>query len=196
MSNADIAIWTSVAAGAAAIFASAISSLATYFVTERGVEAAKSTSADERTHEVQQAWTDREQNRKLDAYLALARHVGNWTRQISWEMDRAVFDTDPPTPPPIGDVIDYTSEALISLVGSQVVWDAVKTFNVNVKKYLLTSGMARKMQTYATPLDRGSTGAANLQLDKAEKAGRIAIESGKSLMDLMRLELLPPGQST
>lgn len=189
MSNGDIAIWTSVAAGGAAILASAITAIVTYLVTKRSIQSSEAISAAERTHEVDQTWTDREQSRKLDAYVALARHVGHWTRQIGWAVDRGSFDTDPPTPQPKEDSIDYTSEALISLVGSEAVWDRIKSFNGDVMKYLVAVGTARTMEGFVSELEPASKEAASQALASAQDAGRTAIATGKTLMDLMRSEL-------
>ncbi len=196
MSNGDIAIWTSVAAGAAAILASAITAIVTYLVTKRSVASSEAMSAAERTHEVDLAWTDREQSRKLDAYVALARHVGHWTRQIGWAVDRGTFDTDPPTPQPKEDAIDYTSEALISLVGSDAVWRAIKSFNADVMKYLVAVGTARTTEGFVSEFDRASKEAAAQALASAQEAGRTAIATGTSLMELLRSELRAKRSST
>jgi hypothetical protein len=195
MSNGDIAVWTSIAAGAAAILASAITAIVTYLVTRRSVQSSEAMSAAERTHEVDQAWSDREQSRKLDAYVALARHVGHWTRQIGWAVDRGSFETDPPTPQPKEDSVDYTSEALISLVGSDAVWDAIKSFNADVMKYLVSVGTARTMQEFVSEFEPTSQAAAGQALSSAQDAGRTAIATGNSLIDLMRSELRAKGSS-
>ena len=190
MTNIDITIWTSFVVASAAILSSAITGLVTYFVTNRSIEAASNENKTIRKHEIEQAWTEREQNRKLDAYQTVALYVGGWLRQIKWALDQASFKTDPPTPQPDTISIDYMSEALVSLVGSDIVWKAIHDFNEKVSRYLLTlrnannmdkGGYISALRTDLAPKDFKST---------LEDEGKAAISSGENLTKLMRSELL------
>lgn len=76
-------IYVAVAAAGGAVLASLITAIATYRITSRQVASASTVAEDTRSHEVALAREERDQQRLLDAYVAVMRHVGHWTRVAS-----------------------------------------------------------------------------------------------------------------
>lgn len=194
MTNNDVAIITSIAAGLSALLASAITALITYRLTARSIAASASEAVATRTHETDEAWTDRQQTRLLDAYQSVARHVGHWTRQIQWAVNQQTFTTNPPTPQPRVDEIDYSSEALIALVGSDEVWQELREFNASVTRYLVAVGVAVQVEGFVVPTMPETTRSVTVARNTARDAGYQAISQGKTALDRMRAELQPDRQ--
>ena len=78
MTDQTIAI-AAIAAGGAVV-ASLITAIVTYKVTNRQVTSAAEEGTTTRTHEVDLNRQDRNQARIYDAYVAVMRHVGHWSR--------------------------------------------------------------------------------------------------------------------
>lgn len=144
-----------------------------------------------RSHQTAEAWTERQQARQLDAYLAVARHIGHWSRQIQWAVNQQTFITDPPTPQPTADEIDYSSEALIALVGTEAVWSAIRDFNTSVTEYLVAVGAAVTAEGFRNPTMHETVTAAATARQTALDAGHRAMERGNAVLDRMRGELSP-----
>jgi hypothetical protein len=189
MTDSSVAIVAAVSAVGGAVLAALITAVVTYKVTSRSVGAAAVEADANRKHESTLAWTERDQERKLDAYQSITRHIGHWTRQIQWAMNKDSFEMVPPLPQPTSDSVDFASEALSALVGSEPVWKAVREFNQLVTDYLVSVGSARQLDSFisdAEPKSKDVAAAAHL---KARADGQATISAGEAAIVTMREEL-------
>ena len=191
MTDSSVAIVVAISAAGGAVLAALITAIVTYRVTSRGVSAAAVEAVANRKHASRLAWSERDQQRKLDAYQSIVRNIGHWTRQIQWAINKDSYAMDPPTPQPAGDSVDFASEALSSLVGSEIVWKAVRQFNQYVTTYLVSVGSARQLDGFASDAEPKSREAAAAAHRKAREDGEAAIRAGEAAIVAMRDELLP-----
>ncbi|MFC0436108.1 hypothetical protein [Kutzneria buriramensis] len=185
----SVAVLTSVVGAGGALLGAALSAVVTYFVTRRAVRAAAAEADKTRAHERAQARTEREQARKLDTYLAVTRYVLDWQRQIGFAVDQATFQTDPPTPAPQQDSIDYTLEARAALIASGEVHGLLHEFNRLIVRYGTAVGSARKMATFADAQVPDTKVQAAQAQNEANDAGRAVLTAGDPLLARMRVEL-------
>lgn len=190
MTDNSVAIVAAVSAAGGAVLASLITAIVAYKVTSRSVSAAAVEAVANRRHEAGLAWTERDQQRKLDAYQSIARHIGHWTRQIQWAMNKDSFEMVPPLPQPTADSVDFASEALSALVGSEVVWKAVRGFNDLVATYLVSVGSAQQLDCFISDAEPKSKEVAAAAHRKAREDGQATISAGEAAIVTMREELL------
>lgn len=185
----DIVLWTSLAAAGGAVLASAVTAIVTYVLTKRSIEAAKAEGDATRRYEIEQAWTERDQTRKLDAYLSVTRYVQNWMRQIGYVISKASFQFDPPLQQPEQDRLAYEQEALVVLVGSELIVKALQKFNKLVTNYITTMGMYKKMHEMVSESQPASADVASSWWGKTTDAARAVNEAGKAIIDQMVMEI-------
>jgi hypothetical protein len=187
----SVAVLTSLVGAGAALLGAGVGGWVTYFVTGRAVRAAATEAERNRAHEQAQAWAEREQTRKFDTYVAVARYVLDWQRQVEHAVKQASFRTDPPTPPPQQDSIGYALEAQAALTASAEVHQLLHEFNRLIVLYSTAVGSARQMAAFADgPVPDPTMMAQAAQAkNAANEAGRAALNAGDPLLARMREEL-------
>ena len=95
----------------------------------------------------------------------------------------------PPLPQPTSDRVDFASEALSALVGSEPVWKAVREFNELVTNYLVSVGSARQLDSFISDAEPKSTDVAAAAHRKAREDGQATISAGEAAIVTMREEL-------
>ncbi len=178
-------------AAGAAVIASAVTGFITYRVTARTITAQASEGAAERQARAEAAAADRRHDtserhaaafrkRRLDAYLAVTRHVNHWGRQVEWALRKDRSRIDPPSQQPDPDSIDYEAQALVALVGSVRLWDALRDFDQAVWVYLSSRGSLRASH---------GTEAFPEALQRATDDGGALLASRQRVIDCMREEV-------
>jgi hypothetical protein len=188
-----VVFWTSLAAVGGAVLASVVTATVTYFVTKRSIDVAKAEGAANRQHEIDKTWTDRVQTRKLDAYISVTRSVENWMRQIGFVIADASVKFVPPLQQPVFDKITYEQEALVSLVGSMHISEALVEFYKCVNAYLAKRGTAAQMDGMVSEYEPESKVVAASWHQEFTKSGQAVIEAGKTIIAQMRAELQADG---
>jgi hypothetical protein len=116
LSPDEATLWTAVAAAGGAVLGAFIAAAVTVRITKRSVTSAETMAAKQRQHERELVVEKRDQDRLLDAYMAIQRHVMSWVESVGWRI--RLYETDPPTPQPVGDPLDSEAGAIASLVAS------------------------------------------------------------------------------
>ena len=192
MTGSTVAIATTIAAAAGAVIGAAISAIVTYRVTNRQVVSASDEARKSREHERSLAREERQQSRLLDAYVATMRHVGHWGRFAEWKRRDLTGQFDPPILEPTPDTIDYTSEALVSLVASADVQRLVAEFNRQLISLGTALGHLRLTNEMASGREPGLEATAVHALSPVKEACTKVIEAGTAVREQMARELLLP----
>lgn|GEM_PF-4421304 len=196
MTGSAVAIATTIAAAAGAVIGAAISGIVTYRVTNRQVTNASDEAQKNRDHELHLSREERHQDRLLDAYVATMRHVGHWGRFAEWKRRDITAQFDPPIPEPTPDTIDYTSEALVSLVASAEAQRLVAEFNRQL--ILLGTALAQirltdEMASGDEPgLAAAAAGALPVVKEACTEACTKVIEAGTTVREQLAKELVLP----
>lgn len=187
MTDQTIAI-AAIAAGGAVV-ASLITAIVTYKVTNRQVTSAAEEGTTTRTHEVDLNRQDRNQARIYDAYVAVMRHVGHWSRFADFVRQEQVSRTDPPRPLPKPDEIDFTSEAQSALCASAAVQAAVIEFNKRIMRLQVALGSLRTVEGFASEFEPASKAVVGEAMAGVGECAAELVEAGAALRKLMADEL-------
>lgn len=185
LSNNEIALWTSIAAAGGAVLSGGVTGYITYRVTNRQVTSAELIAAKQRAHELESAKEERDQQRILDAYTSITRHVQNWGRPIGWQLGAIRHQNEPSEAAPKLDRLDFESEAVASLVASAEVGALLRDFNKQLRRYMA------QLQTWTQAESAKSTnpGQASIERGRLEKVSEETLDIADRLIQQMRSEL-------
>jgi hypothetical protein len=184
LSPDEATLWTAVAAAGGAVLGAFIAAAVTVRITKRSVTSAETMAAKQRQHERELVVEKRDQDRLLDAYMAIQRHVMSWVESVGWRI--RLYETDPPTPQPVGDPLDSEAGAIASLVASPEVDQLLVSFNRLVRAFLVS--VRRSEDARAAGVGNYGMADPNAHRDMTE-AGEAVIAKGLDLNNQMRTEL-------
>jgi hypothetical protein len=188
----EATLWTVVAAAAGAILGAAISALVTYRVTKRTVDNSNAEALLQRSHEMQLADKEIQQQRLYNAYIDVMHFVTTSSNVVAWQLREVTLPSGLPEPTQV--FLDDRSLGAASLVSSGEVGVLVEVFTrqLGTHRVLLGSSAVafkRKQQNDLTGNDPG----AQAELTRATEAligvGTKVLKIGDSLMEQMRREL-------
>jgi len=188
MSTDQTVAVAAIAAGGA-VFSAIIAALVTYKVTNRQVTSAAIQNAATRAHELDLAREERHQARLFDAYVAVMRHVGHWSRFAEFVRQEQASRTDPPRQLPEPDKVDYTSEAQSALCASAATQAGVIEFNLRIMRLQVALGGLRTVEDMASPAEPQLQRAVGEAMERVTTAAVDVIEAGVSLRGVMADEL-------
>jgi hypothetical protein len=179
-------IWSALIAGAAALAATVLTAVITFRITNRQVASSERLGALQRQHELDLAREERHQQRKQDAYVAVAAHVVWSVRFMDWRVMKQKVRLDPPVEPPMAP--DSENQILSVLVLSKKASDMLVDLNHRFDEF----GSAANMYE-----NGGLTGNdAAEALRKQSEAHQVAAKAALELTDQLRAELATDGQLT